>query len=352
MIEVLSKWWREIDRISFLIILFLIFIGIILSFSVNKSFLPSNRHLIYALFSIILLVSLSTLEIKTLRRFALLGFIIFTIILVIVLLMNYEVKGSKRWIRIANFTLQPSEFLKPFFLMVSAWFLSRGIEGQKISMYIVFITFFLIVCLMILQPDFGMTLLFSASFFCQLFIAGLSLFFVLLAIFLLILLSIFSYFKFDHVRRRIDNFIDPSNNDTYQIDLSIKAFKSGGYLGKGPGQGILKERIPDAHTDFIFAVAGEELGFLVCSIIIFLILILIIRLLINLFKIEKPDVIIAIVGLTSCYGLQSLINVFSSLGAIPTKGMTLPLISYGGSSMISSAILFGFLLSLTRKRRE
>ena len=125
MTKVLNKWWNEIDRISFLIIIFLIFIGIILSFSVNKSLLPINRHLIYAVFSILLLIFLSSLEIKTLRRLALIGLIIFIIILVIVLLMNYEVKGSKRWIRIASFTLQPSEFLKPFFLMVSAWFLSK-----------------------------------------------------------------------------------------------------------------------------------------------------------------------------------------------------------------------------------
>ena len=165
------------------------------------------------------------------------------------------------------------------------------------------------------------------------------------------MLSFFSYFSFDHVKKRIDNFLDPTG-DTYQIDMSIKAFKSGGFFGKGPGQGILKEKIPDAHTDFIFAVAGEELGFVVCSIIVLLILILIIRLLISLLKIEEPDIIIAIVGLTSCYGLQTLINIFSSIGAIPTKGTTLPLISYGGSSMLSSAILFGFLLSLTRKRKK
>ena len=265
--------------------------------------------------------------------------------------MNYEVKGSKRWLRINNLSLQPSEFLKPFFLMLSAWFLSKGIQGHKISMYIVFITFFLLAGLIILQPDLGMTLLFSISFFCQLFIAGLSFLLLILAIIFLILLSFFSYFSFDHVKKRIDNFLDPTG-DTYQIDMSIKAFKSGSFFGKGPGQGILKEKIPDAHTDFIFAVAGEELGFVVCSIIVLLILILIIRLLISLLKIEEPDIIIAIVGLTSCYGLQTLINIFSSIGAIPTKGTTLPLISYGGSSMLSSAILFGFLLSLTRKRKK
>ena len=156
---------------------------------------------------------------------------------------------------------------------------------------------------------------------------------------------------FDHVQKRINIFLDPTA-DTYQIDLSLKAFKSGGIFGKGPAQGILKEKIPDASTDFIFAVAGEELGLVFCCLIIFLIFLLILRFLLQLLKYNDPYIIISIVGLISSYGLQSLINIFSSLGLIPTKGMTLPFISYGGSSMISSAILFGFLLSLTKKSNE
>ena len=351
MIKFFNNWWKEIDQINFLIIIFLIVIGIILSFSVNNSSLFFNRHLTYALMAVIIIIFLSFLDAKTLRRIALVGILISIIVLIAILFMNYEVKGSKRWLRILGFSFQPSEFIKPFFLMLSGWFLSKGIQGQKMSMYVVFITFFLLIGLIIIQPDFGMTILFSVSFFCQLFIAGLSLLFVSVAIFSLLLLSIFSYYKFDHVKKRIDIFFEPSTG-TDQIDLSLKAFKSGGFLGKGPGQGILKESIPDANTDFIFAVAGEELGFIVCCFIVILFLVLIIRLLLSLLKIDKPEIIIAIVGLTSCFGLQTLINIFSSLKLIPTKGMTLPLISYGGSSMISSAILFGFLLSLTRKRKK
>jgi len=168
---------------------------------------------------------------------------------------------------------------------------------------------------------------------------------------MLIILSITSYYVFDHVQKRIDVFFNPSPGID-QIDLSIKAFKSGGLFGKGPGQGVLKEKIPDANTDFIFAVAGEELGLIFCSLIILLIFILVIRFLLQLLKHKDPYVIIAIVGLICSYGMQSLINIFSSLGVIPTKGMTLPFISYGGSSMISSAILFGFLLSLTKQKNE
>ena len=165
------------------------------------------------------------------------------------------------------------------------------------------------------------------------------------------MLSVFSYYRFDHVKKRFDIFFEPSTG-TNQIDLSLKAFKSGGWLGKGPGQGILKEKIPSANTDFIFAVAGEELGFIFCSLIVLLILVIIIRFLLKLLKMSNPFEIIAVVGLTCSFGLQSLFNICSSLALIPTKGMTLPFVSYGGSSMISSAVLFGCLLSLTRQRQR
>ena len=351
MIKFLNNWWKEIDQINFLIIIFLIIIGIILSFSVNDSSAFFNRHLTYALIAVFIIIFLSFLDSKILRRVALVGILISIILLVTILFVNDEIKGSTRWLRILGYSVQPSEFAKPFFFMLSGWFLSKGIQGQKISMYLVFVTFFLLAGLIILQPDFGMTILFSISFFCQLFIAGLSLLLVSIAIFILLLLSIFSYYRFNHVRKRFDDFFQPSSG-TDQIDQSLKAFKSGGLLGKGPGQGTLKESIPEANTDFIFAVAGEELGFIVCCFIVILILILVIRSLLNLLKIDELDIIIAIGGLASCFGLQTLINIFSTLKLIPTKGMTLPLISYGGSSMISSAILFGFLLSLTRKRRK
>ena len=198
-----------------------------------------------------------------------------------------------------------------------------------------------------------MTVLVSATFFCQLFVAGLSIFLVFLALFFIVGISIFSYFIFDHVKSRINSFLGGlGGSDTYQIDLSLQAFKNGGLFGKGPGQGILKEKIPDANTDFIFAVAGEELGFIFCIIIILIILSIIVRTLLNVLKIQDPYKIIAISGLICSFGLQCLINIFSSLGLIPTKGMTLPFVSYGGSSMISIALLFGFLLSLTNKKNE
>ena len=343
----LREWWNEIDKINFILISILLIIGIILSLSLNKSFVIFNKHLLFSFLSLLTMIFLSSLDIKILRRLSLFFFIIFTLILFFVLLLDYEVKGSKRWLRFYNFSLQPSEFIKPFYFVLSAWFIIQGINGRKSYLFALILSFIIICGLIILQPDFGMTFLIFLTFFCQLFIAGLSLYLVIFALIGLLLLSYFSYYFFDHVQKRVDTFFNPSA-DTYQVDLSLKAFNSGGFFGKGPGQGVLKERIPDANTDFIFAVAGEELGFIFCSIIILLILVIVVRFLLKLLKMRDPFKIIAVVGLTCCFGLQSLINIFSSLSIIPTKGMTLPFISYGGSSMISSSILFGFLLSLTK----
>ena len=345
----IRRWWIEIDKINFYLLSTLLVIGLILSYSLSDSLDIFNKHLLFSLLAFILMIFFSFLEIKTLRRLSLFFLLVSVVILFIILFTDYEINGSKRWLIIYGFSLQPSEFIKPFYFILSAWLIIQGINGRTSYLFILVISFIIINGLIIMQPDFGMTFLISITFFCQLFIAGLSMFLVILALISLIILGLTSYYFFDHVKRRIDIFFDPLA-DTYQIDLSINAFKSGGLFGKGPGQGILKEKIPDANTDFIFAVAGEELGFIICSIIILLILVIIIRILLKLLKMNNPFLIISIMGLTCCFGLQSLINIFSSLSLIPTKGMTLPYISYGGSSMISSSILFGFLLSLTTNK--
>ena len=348
----LRNWWSSVDRLNFILIISLGLTGLILSFSIDE-FFSMNKHTIFFVLSLIFLFILSQFNNKNIRRVSLFAFILLLILMIIIFFLDYEVKGAKRWIQILNFTLQPSEIIKPVFVILSAWCISKSIEDKKFYLPILFIFFFLLLILIIMQPDLGMTVLISSTFFCQLFVAGLSLFLVFLAFLFIVFISIFSYFIFDHVQSRINSFLGGiSGTDTYQIDLSIKAFQNGGLLGKGPGQGILKERIPDANTDFIFAVAGEELGLIFCLVIILIILSIIVRTLINVLKVEDTYKIIAISGLICSFGLQCLINIFSSLGLIPTKGMTLPFVSYGGSSMISVSILFGFLLSLTNKKNE
>ena len=295
--EYLKNWWSSIDRINIILILSLGFTGLILSFSIDEN-LSINRHSIFFLFSVFLLIALSDLDSKNIRRISLFLFIILLIIILLILFLDYEVKGAKRWFQIFNFTLQPSEIIKPIFVILTAWCISKSIEDKKFYLPLLFVFFFLLLSLILMQPDLGMTVLLSATFFCQLFVAGLSIFLVIAAFIFILGISIFSYFIFDHVQSRINSFLGGlGGTDTYQIDLSIQAFKNGGLFGKGPGQGILKEKIPDANTDFIFAVAGEELGFIFCLIIIFIILSIIIRSLLKVLQLEDPYKIIAISGL-------------------------------------------------------
>ena len=346
--KIIENWWLSIDKLNFILIISLGITGVILSFSVNENFYYINRHSIFFIISIFLLVFFSQLGDKNIRRVSLVSFFMLIFMLLLVFLLDFEIKGAKRWLKIFSFSIQPSEIIKPFFIILTAWCIAQTINSKKYYNILLFVFFAILLSFIILQPDLGMTILIATTFFCQLFVAGLPLLLVIVALGFLITMTISSYYLFDHVKKRISSFLD-SGADTYQIDLSIKAFQSGGILGKGPGQGILVEKIPDANTDFIFAVAGEELGFVFCLIIILIILSIIIRTLIYVLKIHDPYKMIAISGLICSFGLQSLINIFSSIGLIPTKGMTLPFVSYGGSSMISISVLFGFLLSLTNK---
>ena len=343
-------FWNSVDRLNFLLILILGLLGVLLSFSVNQNYLFINRHTIFFIFSISIIMYLSQQSDKNIRRGALFGFLFLIILLFSLYFFEFQIKGSKRWLRMYGFSLQPSEIIKPFFIILTSWGIAQSIRGKQYFLTITFVSFVFLIALILMQPDLGMTILIASTFFCQLFIAGLPMMLVIVGLILICLVTITSYFFLDHVKNRIDSFL--GNADTYQIDLSLKAFKSGGVFGKGPGQGDLKEKIPDANTDFIFAVAGEELGLIFCLIILLIILCIIIKTLLKVLKLNSPYKIIAISGLICSFGLQSLINILSSLGMIPTKGMTLPFVSYGGSSMLATSILFGFLLSLTNIKND
>ena len=344
------NFWASIDKINFILILILGLLGVLLSYSVNQNFLIINRHSIFYIFSLFIIIFLSQQSDKNVRRFALFGFVILIILLGSLFLFDYEVKGAKRWLKVNSFSFQPSEVIKPFFIILSSWGIAQSIQGRKYYLLTTFILFIMLISLVLMQPDLGMTILISATFFCQLFIAGLSILLVIYGLIFILSVSIFAYYFLDHVKNRIDSFL--GNADSYQIDLSLLAFKSGGILGKGPGQGDLKEKIPDANTDFIFAVAGEELGLIFCLIILIIILSIVTKTLLKILKVSNPYKIIATSGLICSFGLQSLINILSALGMIPTKGMTLPFVSYGGSSMLATSILFGFLLSITNLKNN
>jgi len=356
--ETFLNWWKEVDKYILFLSFTLLSIGVVLSLTGTtdirnfESTYFIKRHLVFAFLSIILIIFFSLQNDKFIRRISFLGVIFCIILILIIFLLNYEINGSKRWLPIFGLTIQPSEFLKTFFVVISSWFLTKGLEGKKFGFNLIIPIFIISSSLLILQPDFGMTILFMLVFFVQLFIAGLSIIFVIGLGIIIIAVSILSYYYNDNVKRRIDIYLDPSSGDTFQIEQSLMAFKSGGLFGKGLGSGTLKDIIPDAHTDFIFSVAGEEFGFIFCGIIIFIFLYIIIRSLLIVLKKREPHSLILVVGLISIFGFQALINIASSIDAIPTKGMTLPLISYGGSSMLSSAILIGILLSHTREKKR
>lgn len=310
-----------------------------------------NRQVIFLSLAVILMLGISLLSPRDIRRLAAVGFVFGVATLIAVLIIGSEAKGAKRWLFLGGLSIQPSEFMKPIFAVMTAWALARKTETPGFPGYkVVFILYGIFVTLLVLQPDFGMTVTVSAVWGAQLFLAGLPLLWIMIAAIGGIVGIAGAYLLLPHVAKRIDTFLDPSQGDTYQVQRSLDALSHGGLLGVGPGEGTVKLSLPDSHTDFIFAVAGEEMGAVTCFIIITLFALVVLR---GFLKMQKePDlfVVYAVCGLLMQFGLQAVINMGVALHFFPTKGMTLPFISYGGSSMLAIAIAMGMVLALTRRR--
>lgn len=357
--SVLSTWWWTVDRWLLMSIALLITIGIVLVFGASpavaeriglSSFHFVERQIVFLVMSVGVMFTVSLMSPIMVRRTGVLLFAACLVLLVATLIVGPEVKGARRWIPLGSFSLQASEFLKPAFIIFTAWMFSEssrvpGFPGWKIS----FASVAIVVALLIAQPDFGQTMLVSFVWGVQLFMAGLAWFWVGALVAVAIGGLLVAYFTLSHVADRIDRFFHPENADTYQVDLAINSFKNGGLLGTGPGEGTVKMRLPDAHSDYIFAVAGEEFGVVVCLLIIGVFAVIVIRGLVNLLKEQDMFTVLAVAGLLTQFGIQAFINLAVNLSIIPSKGMTLPFISYGGSSMIALAIGMGMILSLTRR---
>jgi cell division protein FtsW len=353
----LKLWWRSIDQqmITALAILF-VFSAILVTTSgsavasrigLDEHYFAS-RQLFYLAIASILIVFFSFFSKKWLKRFSILGFITSIMFLVLVKFYGYEVKGATRWISVFGLSMQPSEFIKPFFVVVTGWILSLKFEGEFPS-FSICLGLYIIVCLLLMtQPDFGMLVMITTIFGIQLFIAGMPIFWIMLAALLSIIGITGAYFYLPHVAKRINNFLDPNNSENYQVSKSIRAFEHGGLYGCGPGEGAVKQVLPDSHTDFIFAVAGEEFGAIICLIIIGIFAFIVIRSLLKLINEEDKFTQLAATGIIIQLGLQSIINMGVTLNLLPTKGMTLPFISYGGSSTLAIAIATGMLLGFTK----
>ena len=355
----INRWWKVIDQQTIIAMVILLAFSLMLVTTASPAVANrigltdnyfSSRHVVFLALAVIIILTFSLLDKKWIRRLAIFGFLGSLIMLVLVKFYGFEVKGATRWINIGGFSYQPSEFMKPFFAVVTGWILSLHYYEEFPSFKVCFILFVSVAALLIIQPDFGMLVMVSAVFGIQLFVAGLPIIWLFIAIFASVFGSIGAYLLLPHVASRINRFLDPVNSENYQITRSLEAFESGGLYGKGPGEGSVKQFLPDSHTDFIFAVAGEEFGAIICLMIIITFAYIVIRILINLLHEDDKFIQIAAIGIISQFGLQAVINMGVSLNLLPTKGMTLPFISYGGSSTLAISIGMGMLLGLTKRK--
>jgi len=355
----IKKWWIDIDKINFLLVIGIIIFGLMMTatsspaiakkIGVDKFFFL-KKQLIFAAIAIFLLIAISFFDTQKIKIFSLIGLTITIFLLIAVLVFGSEAKGSKRWIALAGFTLQPSEFVKTFFIIFNALILQRlNFEKAQLKYGISIGLYFAIAVLLLLQPDFGMTLTLTVLWVAQLFVYGLPLSLFAAIAFIALIGGVGAYLTFPHVEDRINKFLD-SGEKNYQAERSIDAFVNGSFFGKGPGNGVVKKFIPDAHTDFIFAVVGEEYGIISCALVLIVVSYLLTRIIKRALDEEDGFVYLSLCGLVMQFTMQVIVNVGVSLKLLPTKGMTLPFISYGGSSMISMSICFGLILAFSKRK--
>ena len=358
--SLMGRWWWTIDRWTIAALAVLIGFGVILTLAATPPvaerlgldpFYFAWRQLLLIPVAAALVFGLSLMSPRGVRRLAYIGFAISLILVAATFLVGTEIKGARRWISLGVMSLQPSEFLKPTFAVVTAALLASYRARAFMQGNIVAIALYgLVTALLILQPDVGMTFVVAVVWFSQFFMAGLQIQWAALLVALGVAGMISAYLLFPHVTSRVDRFLDPSSGDSYQVDRSLEAFVNGGLVGRGPGEGTVKAVLPDAHADFVFAVVGEEFGLIPCLVIVGLFAFVVLRGLARMFEEDNLFVMLAASGLLIQFGLQAAINMGSALRLIPAKGMTLPFLSYGGSSLISVALGIGMLLALTRRR--
>ncbi|HLN24027.1 MAG TPA: putative peptidoglycan glycosyltransferase FtsW [Patescibacteria group bacterium] len=358
--SVIGRWWWTVDRWTIAAVSMIVIIGVMLIMAASPAvaerigadhFHFIRRQFVFLPPAMLVIFGVSLLEPRDVRRLACLGFLCAVGLMALTLVSGQEIKGATRWVTIAGISIQPSEFVKPTFAVVAAWMFSEQrmqehFPGNAISLGL----YILVAGLLLLQPDVGMTIVVSSVWFVEFFLAGLPIIWVLL--FMLVGLGglVGAYFAFAHVASRIDRFLDPSAGDSYQVTTALQAFHYGGFFGRGPGEGRVKAVLPDAHTDFIMAVAGEEFGLVLCLLVVGLFAFVVLRGFARMLTEENLFILLATSGLLVQFGLQAIINMASTLHLMPTKGMTLPFISYGGSSMVALALGMGMILALTRKR--
>lgn len=358
--KILRKWIFSIDQVLLFSVLSLLAIGTWVSvastpaLAMKLGFSPFHfvkLHLIVVPIALSVMLFVSFLQARHIRKLAAIGYFVCILLVACTLFIGSEIKGARRWLNLFGFSLQPSEFLKPITAVIMAWLIAEQYRDRKFpGIALAIASICLVVPLLLLQPDIGMTVIITGTLFAQLFISGLSISMIVAFVFTAVSSMFGLYLIFPHFADRIDKFLMKSEDaDVYQIQKSIEAFKNGGFFGKGPGEGVVKTLVPDSHSDFVFSVIGEEYGFLLCTLIIFLFALFITRAITKIMKSSSMFSFATVFGILFQITAQVLINICTSLNLIPTKGMTLPFISYGGSSMLTTAISFGIVLALTKK---
>ncbi len=358
----LDNYWRNIDKQILASFLLLFTLGAFFSFS-STSFLADERldkdyyfffqkHLLYALVSFLVMIFISMLNTEIINKFLLPIFLIFLLTLILVPIIGIEVKGAKRWLSFIGFRFQPVEFIKPFFILISAQILCFSwIKNINLSYTISFILLSIVVSLLVIQPDLGQSVLLIGAWGSLIFVSGVNIYFLgLLFIFIISIFFTLLYFapeKFNYIINRLNSFFDPSKLENFQSQKAIEAIRQGGLKGQGMGEGILKEKVPEAHTDYIIAVITEEFGSIISIIIISIFIFIAFRVVKKVVNSGNNFFKLSLCGLASLLIFQTFIHVGVNSNLLPTTGITLPFLSYGGSSLLSSGILAGIILNYT-----
>ncbi len=358
----IANWWWTVDRPMVSLVLLLLLVGLVFSFAASPpvaerlgldGFHFVIRQAIFVPVAMALMLGLSLLTPRQVRRVALVLLVVCLAMMVLVLFAGQEIKGSRRWLFLAGMSIQPSEFIKGPFIVITAWLFAEGskrpeIPGKMLAVALLVV----VVALLVAEPDLGQTILFVTVWGALFFLAGVNTFVVAGLGGLGIAGIGTAYFVFPHVAGRINRFLDPESGDNFQVMTAMQSFERGGWSGTGPGEGIMKRVLPDSHTDFVFAVVGEEFGIILCLLIVVLFSVLVMRALTQAMRRNSAFERMAIAGLATQIGIQAFINMGVNLHLLPAKGMTLPFISYGGSALLSAAITMGFLLALSRRSTD
>ena len=361
----LSNYWRNIDKKILLSFLLLLILGLFFSFSSTSSLAGErlnkdyyfffSKHFSFVILALLIILLISFINTSLLKKLIFPIFILSFVFLALVPIIGVEVKGAKRWVDLYFFRLQPIEILKPFFILMTAKILTlKKLQNTHARYFLSFLLLCSVIILLIDQPDLGQSILLTGSWVFAVFIAGVSVFYIIgfFSIFLISFCSLLFILpeKFGYIINRLITFFDPNQGDKFQSSVALNAIKLGGLTGQGMGEGILKESVPEAHTDYVIAIISEEYGSIVSIMIVLIFLFISFRIIKNCFNQDDHYIKISLCGLATLLIFQTFIHAGVNTNLIPTTGMTLPFLSYGGSSLIGSAILAGIILNYTKNK--